>query len=68
MQSDKPVVPISLWGRPMGRREQAGPPESTAPETICGLKVHPVANMFPLLAMTSSRCGIRFVRMASASP
>ena len=49
MQSDKPVVPISLWGPPMVRREQARPPESTTPETICGLKVHPVANMFPLL-------------------
>ena len=23
MQSDKPVVPISLWGPPMVRREQA---------------------------------------------
>lgn len=49
MQSDKPVVPISLWGRPTVQREQARPPESTTPETICGLKVHPVANMFPLL-------------------
>ena len=49
MQSEKPLAPFSLWGPPMGRREKARPPESATPETICGLKVHPVANMFPLL-------------------
>lgn len=49
MQSEDLLPPINPWGKSIGKPRKVPQADPVVGETICGLSVHPAANVFPML-------------------